>query len=110
MARDKDRDARRIDSVIPEHFPDTTPPSYVGSDYSFTLQTVLDLKGSVGRLSQAVETLIDTSKDQGRKIDRISHIIYAAGAVVTLLGIVAGFLLNKLADVLIVFVSHLPPK
>ncbi|MGA2687836.1 MAG: hypothetical protein ABSE85_07175 [Candidatus Korobacteraceae bacterium] len=77
--------------VTPKRFAETTPPQYPGSDYNFILQGVFDIQKSMGRLEQAVETLKDQQKEQGRKLDGISHKIYAAIVVLLLLGAVIGF-------------------
>jgi hypothetical protein len=90
------------DSTTPQRFAETPPqPAYPGSDYSFTLQAVMEMQKSVGQLTQAVQTLTEESKQQRAKLDRISHIIYAAGAVITVVGGMIVFLVNKLADALI---------
>jgi hypothetical protein len=88
--------------TTPEKFAETTPPATTGADYTqFPLTTVMQLQGTVGGLTKAVETLAKCSDDQGKKIDHLSHVIYAAGAVVTILTAAAVFILNKLSDVLV---------
>jgi hypothetical protein len=85
-------------------FPETTPTAlrqYPGSDYSFTLQAVMHLQEAVGQLREAVGTLKEQSKQHGEKLDKISHTIYAASAVLVVLGSIVGFLLNKGIDLLI---------
>jgi len=82
-------------------FPETTPPQYRGSDYSFTLQAVLELQKSVGQLQEAVGTLKEQGKQHAENLDKISLRIYAATAVLIVLGTIIGFLLNKGVDLLI---------
>lgn len=85
----------------PPRFPETTPPHYPGSDYSFTLQAVLELQKSVGQLQEAVGTLKEQGKQHAEKLDKLNLRIYAATAVLVVLGTILGFLLNKGVDLLI---------
>ena len=55
----------------------------------------------LGKLTEAVETLKSESKEHGKKLDRLSHIIYSAGVVGTVLLAIGVWLLNKIADVVI---------
>src|SRR2546425_492681 len=91
---------RRQDSV-PGSLPEGTPSSYPGSDYSFTLQSVMEMQKSVGQLIQAVTTLTETSKKHDEKIDKISHRVYAASVVIAIFTAIGAFLLNKIADAVI---------
>lgn len=74
----------------------------MGNDYAvFTVQTVIEMQKSIGQLHEAVTTLKEQSKQHGEKLDKISHTIYAATAVLLVLGTISGFLLNKGVDLLI---------
>jgi hypothetical protein len=88
-ARQTSRDSEA--QVTPKRFAETTPPIYPSSDYSFVLQGIFDLKGSVAKLEQAVGTLTEQQKEQGKKLDGISHKIYAAIVVLVLVGTIIGF-------------------
>jgi hypothetical protein len=79
---------------------------YRGSDYSFTLQAVLELQNTVGQLKEAVGTLKEQGKHHSDKLDKISLRIYAASAVLIVLGTIIGFLLNKGVDLLIQLVGQ----
>jgi uncharacterized membrane protein len=87
--------------VTPKRFAETTPPAYPGSDYNFILQGVFDIQKSMGRMEQAVETLKDQQKEQGRKLDGISHKIYAAIVVLVLVGTIIGFFAKFTNDLLL---------
>lgn len=50
------------------------------------MQAVMEMQKSVGRLSQAVETLTEESKKNTEKIDKISHEVYAAKWIVCIVG------------------------
>lgn len=67
----------------------------------------MGMQTTTGKLVEAVETLKIESKEQRQKIDRISHTIYAAAAVVTVTGGIGLFILNKIWDaVLLYFKPH----
>lgn len=98
-SRDNPKESGR--ETTPQRFPETTPQVYPGSDYSFTLQAVLELQKSVGQLQEAVGTLKEQAKQHGDKLEKIAQRIYAATAVLIVLGTIIGFLLNKGVDLLI---------
>ena len=85
-------------SEAPEHYPVTPPPGFRADDHSWVLQTIMELQKSTGQLSQAVNTLTEQSKEQGKKLDSISHRVYAAAAVVTTIGGILYFFLNRMWD------------
>lgn len=87
-------------ATTPKHFPETTPP--VAADYTqFILTTVMELQKTVAGLTTSVENLAALAMRQDQKLDRISHTIYAAAAVVALVGAVGAFFLNKVSDILV---------
>jgi len=106
MDLDEERRVRQ-ESTVPV-FPEVTTPLYKGSDYSFTLQAVMEMQKAVGQLTEAVKTLSEHSKDQAKKLDRISHIIYAAGAVLAIGIVIGGFLLTTLKELLINYFNSNP--
>ncbi len=70
-------------------------------DYSYTVELVARIENQLGRLTEAIDSLKLQTTKQGEKLDKISHIIYAAGAVGTILVVIVGFLANKAADAFI---------
>ena len=86
--------------VNPTKFPETTPSAYPGSDYSFTLQAVFEMKGTLGELKKAIETLTEQSRSNHDKLNKMSHVIYAVSAVVTVLGVLAGYVIKGLWDLI----------
>ena len=94
--------------ITPPRMPDTTPPSYPSSDYSYILEIVMGMQRTLGQVEQAVKTLTEDSRENRKKIDRLSHIIYAAGVVGTIGVAILIFLANKLADVFIASLKHTP--
>ena len=57
------------------------------------------MQGTLGKLEQAIHGLSEQVKDNDKKLDHISHVVYAVGAVVTVLGTIAGFILKAVWDV-----------
>ena len=86
--------------TVPTSFAETTPV-FPSGDFSYTLEVVMEMQKTLGAHTQAVTTLTDEVKGLRTKVDKMSHIIYAAGVVGTILLAVGVWLLNKMADVVI---------
>ena len=65
----------------------------------FMLQSIGEMRESIGALKQAVDTLTVQSKEQAKKLDTLSHRMYAAGAVLAVLTAVLAWIMNNLASV-----------
>jgi hypothetical protein len=85
--------------------PTVPPAEYLGHEHSFTLQMVTQLHGSVGELKAEVRGLLKQAETQETKLDKISHQISNARAVIIVVSIlisgclgVFAFLANKLWD------------
>ncbi len=63
------------------------------------------MQKNIGQMGQAILTLTEDSRENRKKLDRISQIIYAAGAVGTVIGGVAIWLLDKLSGVAVAYFS-----
>ena len=61
----------------------------------------MGMQKTLGELTQAVKTLTTESSQARKKLDRLSHIVYSAGVVGTILVVIIGFLANKIADAVI---------
>jgi hypothetical protein len=73
--------------------PEGTPLQYTHPDqHSFMLQSIMEMRESLGGLKQAVHDLSEQSRANNKKVQSLSHQIYAAGAVVAAIGILLGFL------------------
>lgn len=80
------------------------PPSPIplaALDQSFVLQIMLDLKASVAVLKESSDNLKEQSKEQGRKLDKISHQVYAALVVLILIGGILGFFAKGINDIIV---------
>jgi len=73
---------------------------YPGPNYDFILQCVFDMQKTVGQLTQAVNTLTDQQKTLSEKIDKISHKIYAAIAVLVLIGAIFSYFAKTVNDII----------
>ena len=76
--------------IAPSQFPSTTPPVYPSSDYSFTLQAIMEMQKTLGQLTQSVTTLTEESKKRGDILDKISQKVYAAQVVIGIAVVVLG--------------------
>jgi hypothetical protein len=75
------------------------PPSYADTVSSaWLIESLMQMQQAVGELKSDVKHLSAASEKQSRKLDRISHIIFAAGVVLVILLSVGGFFLNKIWD------------
>ena len=93
-------------SVSPQRFADTAPQVFPGSDYSFTLQAVMELQSKVGQLTEAVSNLSKKVEKHDEKLDHATKVIYAAGVVLTIAIVVGGWVVNRVADVAIEMFRH----
>ncbi len=104
--------ARRPDpskETAPERFPEVPPPAYaqaVGS--TWLVESMMQMQHAVGELKATVEHLKATSDKQSSKLDRISHQIFAAGAVLAVVLAAVGFFMNKIWDGLVVLMKTTP--
>jgi hypothetical protein len=93
-------------SVAPQRFADTTPQVFPGSDYSFTLQAVMELQSKVAQLTEAVSNLSKKVEKHDEKLDHATKVIYAAGVVLTIAMVVGGWVVNRVADVAVEIFKH----
>ncbi len=82
--------------TTPRELPSVPPPSYADSVGTMHLvETMMQIQKSIGELTADVRNMKATLDSHGKKIDRISHIIFAAAAVVTVLVAIVGFIANQ---------------
>jgi hypothetical protein len=79
--------------------PETTPSRYANVvNEAWVVEGMMQIQKTLGELTATVSLLKSASEKQSTKLDRISHIIFAAGVVLTLLLSIGGFFLNKIWD------------
>jgi hypothetical protein len=59
---------------------------------------MMQMQQSIGELKADVKHLTSASDKHGGKLDRISHIVFAAGVVLTIVLAIGGFFMNKIWD------------
>ena len=74
--------------TTPPRLPEITPQAYPSSDYSFTLQAVMEMQKTLGQLTQAVITLTEESKEIKGKLNRIGNKVNAAQVGLVISGVV----------------------
>jgi hypothetical protein len=89
-------DQGRGRGTTPARMGQTTPPVYPSGDYTYVLEIVMGMQGTMRKLTEAVESLKAQSKTQGEKVDQIGKDMHAAKVVVGFIGgsivVTAGFL------------------
>jgi hypothetical protein len=89
---------------VPTSFADTTPPVPSG-DYSYVLEIVMNMQMSMGKLTEAAESLKGQTKEHGSEIKSISADIHAAKITLRIIGAIlaaglafASWVVNKGID------------
>lgn len=95
------RDKSTAAQTTPGSLPPTTPMTYPSTEHNWTLQTVFELQKSVGQMTQAVNTLTEQQKELARKVDGISHKVYAAIAILVLIGAILTFFAKGINDIIV---------
>jgi hypothetical protein len=99
--------AQRPASTTPEDYPSVSSSTYPSGDYTYTLEVVMGMQATLGKLTEAVNALKEQSKDHGKELKEIGKDVHAAkvagktllwivGIVGTLLGIILAAWFRKL--------------
>lgn len=73
--------------AVPTRFPDVPPArQFPSGDYSYTLEVVMALQNSVGKLTEAVESLEAQNKGHSDKLEGIGKDVYAAKVIIAIFG------------------------
>jgi hypothetical protein len=80
---------------------EVTPTYQQAVGAGWLTEAVMQMQQSIGELKAEVKHLTTASEKHGTKLDRISHVIFAAGVVLTIFLAVSGFFLNKIWDALL---------
>jgi hypothetical protein len=97
--KDKAQQGPGIETT-PTRLPETTPPIMPSGDYSYTVEIVMHMQRDLGKLSEAVEGLKERQSEQGHKLDVIGKQIYAAIALITIIGAILMFFAKSINDVI----------
>lgn len=104
----KQRRSADAPDVVPSSPISTPPPNAGGGDYSpYVWQQLGEIQKCLGRLESSVERLsgdigkLDERLDAANsKLSGVTHKLYAAGVVLTLLLAIGGFIVNKAWDLM----------
>jgi hypothetical protein len=72
--------------------PTNPPQQFPTGDYSYTVELVGQIQNQLGKLTEAVESLKQTTKEQGAELKAVGKDIHAAKVVGTFLIAAASFL------------------
>jgi hypothetical protein len=102
--KDKGKAKREI-QTSPEDYPVSSPHSFPSGDYSYTLEAVMGMQATLGKLTEAIDTLKGSIKAQGEKLDSVARDVHTAKVVmwvvigiISFLGTVGGIALKALFD------------
>ena len=84
MAAKEDRERGR-ETTTPR-LPDIEPQVFPSGDYTYILEIVMGMQGTMGKLIEAVESLKRQSERQGDKLDSIGRDVHAAKVVISVVG------------------------
>ena len=71
--------------TTPEAYP-TTPPVLPSGDYTYTVEIVMNMQQTLGKLTEAVDSLKEQSKEQATEIRGIGKDVHAAKVVISVVG------------------------
>lgn len=96
--------------------PQTPPPGAAGGgDYSpFVWKQLGDIQQSIGRIEATLSQIQRTQEKADEKVDKleeklsgVTHKIYAASVLLTILVVVGGFFVNKAWDIMVLSIAEL---
>jgi hypothetical protein len=74
-------------ATTPARYPEVPPPQvYPSGDYSYILEIVMAMQNTMGKLTEAVESLKAQSSRHGEKLEQIGKDVHAAKVVVSAVG------------------------
>jgi hypothetical protein len=74
--------------TTPERYPVTIPPpqQYTSGDYTYTVELVMGMQATLGKLTEAVDALKDKSKGHTDKLEQIGRDVHTAKVIVAGVG------------------------
>ena len=93
MVRNDTPDINPADKGTPDRYPTSTPPGLQAADHSWVLQAIMEMQKSLGGLEQAVKALTEQAKEQGNKLDKVSHDVTALRTTIKTAAAVLGALM-----------------
>src|SRR5207245_1759622 len=65
----------------PEAYPTTPQQQLPSGDYSYTLEAVMGMQATLGKLTEAIETMKGSIKAQGEKLESVARDVHTAKVV-----------------------------
>jgi hypothetical protein len=94
-------------AITPPDFPATPPPpQWPSGDYAYTVDLVGTINNQLGKLTEAVDSLKEQSKEHGKEIKIIGKDIHAAKVVGAFLVLSSGFVGWVIHEVIQYLGSH----
>ena len=97
---------------LPADIPQGSPTPYLHPDqHSWILQSVGEMRESIGGLKSSVEMLIAQTKTQSEKINSLSNKVYLAGGIIGVVVVGIGWLIANFSSIrtVIELLSRTPP-
>lgn len=93
-------------TTTPSRYPEITPPqTYPSGEFSYILEIVMGTQATLGRLTEAVESLKEQSREHDKKLDQVRMDVHAGKTTVKVVGTIlavaitfAGWVINKGID------------
>ncbi len=108
MAKANQQNSPVLLETVPSS-PQTTPPVQGGGDYSpYVWKQLGDIQQTLGRLEAKLDQVDDAQKKTDLKLEKIegtlsgvTHKLYAASVILTILVVIGGFLFDKAWDLMV---------
>ena len=85
-------------------------PTLPSGDYSYTVELVGTIQNELGRLTEAVQSLKEQSKEQSVELKAISKDVHAAKVVMGVVGSLLLLVFASIAWMVNTYISTHPPK
>jgi hypothetical protein len=95
-------------TTTPADFPVQTPPQqFPGADYSYTAELIGEIQHSLGKLTEAVETLKTKADAHGKELAEIGRSVHTARVILGIIGGLATIIATFVAIALKAYLDHI---
>ena len=97
------------DEIVPTPEAPTGTPAetYPFQQHSWTLQQPRQITGDLGKVQEAVNTLKDTVKEQGKSLDAVKRTVYLATGGFLVAAVIVGWTVKVVGDNVVEALSKL---
>lgn len=71
-----------LQNTIPQRYPEVPPQQYPSGDYSYTVELIGGIQNSLGKLTEAVESLKAKTDSHSAKLEAIGKDVHAAKVLI----------------------------